>query len=282
MLAERAGDLAQAESAYAQSLEIQTALGNRRSAALLHHDLGILSAYRGSYAEAIDQITESVTIYRQLGDARSIASALSDLGSIQMLGGDLATARKQLGESLALFRTLDDDHAIAAVSTNLGRAHQLAGDSAAAHMVLTEALERNREIGASDSEALALYSLGMLAMRSDDVEDAVALLQEALQVAQDASELWLVAEILEGLAQAVFLRGHLDLAIRLSGKAEAMRDESGSEKPASEQESYEALLARVRQEAGPQRFAQEQATGADSPVQSLLDAVMRSQSLPTA
>jgi tetratricopeptide (TPR) repeat protein len=209
-----------------------------------------------------------------LHDALSVADGLTDLGAISMLSGDAAGAQKHLGEALAIFRTLDDAHAVATVSTNLGRAYQLSGDFALAIPALSEALSLAREVGARDSEALALYALGMIAHDGGDHPEAGSHLRASLDVAYHANELWLVAEILEGLGQVAVASGDADGALRLFGRAMAMREESGSEMPAAERERYERSLATAREQTGPERaemlFDEGRAASLETTVDALL------------
>jgi hypothetical protein len=112
----------------------------------------------------------------------------------------------------------------------------------------------------------------MIAYEQNDNVAAADRLRQSLDIAYGANELWLAAEILEGLARVKVAAGTVAEALRLFGKAMTMREESGSEMPAAERSGYERSLDLARKSVGEAAFSEAIDQGKATPLSEIVEA----------
>jgi predicted ATPase/class 3 adenylate cyclase len=103
LLAIRRLDLARANSALAEGLEIYRELGDNRGAARQTYLLGVLAWFDDDLAEATRLIMEAESLSREEGEEWALAWSLAVRGTMARLEGDLPEARRNLIESHQIF-----------------------------------------------------------------------------------------------------------------------------------------------------------------------------------
>ena len=97
------------------------------------------------------------------------------------------------------------------------------GDYSQAMTFMTESLAINKELKLPGGVAFVLSDLGKAALAQGEYQQAVAYFREALTFYWDWGSERKIAEGLEQLASAV-MHGHVKMAVRLLGTAEAVRE----------------------------------------------------------
>ena len=218
VLAREQGDYAAAQTAFAESLDIRRAAGDRWGMALTLQNLGRVIEAQGEVAAARAHFEESLAIFRELGDGRGTGWALSHLGALAWREGDLAAARVLLEESLALARAWDDT---GGVLSPLGRVLCALGDVAAARALLME-------------DAVRLKAMGSLGLMAWQALDNLACLAAAEGEPARALRLCGAAEV---------LRDQADMRLPPSDLAQLERLLAPARRALSEDDQAAALAA---------------------------------------
>ena len=106
-----------------------------------------------------------------------------------------------------------------------------------------------------------LFDLARLHLREGDPRQAAALFLEGFELAYRLGAKGRCAAALQGLAEAASLGGQSERATRLFGAAEALRDASGAELPASARDDHDRALADARARLDSVTFAAAWAAG---------------------
>ena len=188
-LAKFQGDYETARRMYEEGLSDGRSAHDLRQVSLSCRGLGGLAYEQGDYPTARGFAEEALAAARQSNDRFGIARSLSMLGDLARSQGDDAAARPLYEEALAICRQLDRTYSTANILTNLAAAEFGEGNYTAAYSHFTEGLTMHRE---SDDEIIG----GKI-----DISYA-----------------------LDGLAALAVLRGETELAAKLAGAADHLRE----------------------------------------------------------
>jgi predicted ATPase/transcriptional regulator with XRE-family HTH domain len=255
MLAGAQGDLAASARHAERAIDLGRASHQLIEIARALIELGRVAGLRGEHERATACYEESLALYRELGVRAGVPDVLSELGTLAFLRGDFDAAAVRYEESLSICRDLGDEQAIVVALGHLGEALQRAGRSGAAEGLFAEALVRARAIDDRQGIAAALVGLGLVARARGDENRAVARFLEGLAVARDMDDTFEAARCLEELASSKVATGNLDLAARLFGAAEALREATGAPLPAPLRVDIDRDLASLRAALDPEVFA---------------------------
>lgn len=261
MLARAQDDYAQATALLEESLALYGQLKDQHGVASVLGNLGVIAFARGDYAKATKLHEGSLDHFRELDNTIGIASALSELGNVALYQDEVARAERFLEESLALSRAAQDDHSIALALRRLGAVVLRRGDLARAKRVLQESLELYQGLGAVPGVASVLNSLGMVALTEGDCTRAKKFLRESLLKYRDVGDKWHIALCLDRLARVAAAQEHGELAARLLGAADALRETIGAPLPPSEHAGREQALRVARERLSEEAFAAAWADG---------------------
>jgi tetratricopeptide (TPR) repeat protein len=214
---------------------------------------------RGAYHAARDLASRSVTVCRRLDDNRELASALVQQARAERALGDTGSAQHHLDEALATARQVDDQAAYASGLVELARLAYQGGD-----------LDRRVEL---EQAALAIYenlgddfwaaniredlagSLRLLGRLGEADQHMRKVVHQTLQMGR--AEPWLAEDYAALLADL----GRHEVAARLIGAADAMRQRSGLPRLGDHQAEIEGALADARQALSPESWNREYQTG---------------------
>jgi DNA-binding CsgD family transcriptional regulator/tetratricopeptide (TPR) repeat protein len=266
LLAHNQREGALARSLLEQSLAMQREVGDRWGSARSLYALGQVAQVQGDYASGRALYEESLAISRALGDQVGIAWSLNNLGIVARSQGDFGQAQALYEASLAAWRELGDRLGVASGEHNLGILARLQGDYETARLRLEESLTRQRELGNRRSVALAQINLATVARLEGDTHQATELAKESLTTFWDMCERTGTVECLAELAALAGAEGQPELASRLFGAVEALREASSLPIRPADRAAYDRTVARVRDQMDAAAFAAAWATGRQTPL----------------
>ncbi|MDQ4097199.1 MAG: tetratricopeptide repeat protein [Actinomycetota bacterium] len=251
VLARAQGDLkvAGASFARARGLAIEGGYAPERALAVLNE--GIVAEAQGAYDEAEAHFSEAAARYRATGDSRGFAHALNCLGVIALRRDDKGTATSSFLSALSRFRALNDRCSVAVTATNLGWMAETDGELGEARQWYEETLQIWEDVGDEHGRARAMASLGRLARHGREFARARTLLEQALRALHRLGDRRLAAACLLELADIAIERKHRDLAGRLVGAAEGVREALGTPAWPDEAELQQRILGELYETVGP-------------------------------
>jgi predicted ATPase/serine/threonine protein kinase len=205
------GDYETAQKMYEEGLTEGRAANHLPQVSLSFRGLGGLAYEQGDYAAARRLIEEALAVARESNDEFGIARSLNMFGDLARIEGDDAAARPLLEEALAICRQLGNQYAIGNILNNLAAAEYGEGDYTAAYSHFAESLTMAQELG------------------DKIVGDKIA-----------------ISYALDGFGALAVRRGELDLAARLAGAAEHLRESIEYNIEPAERRFRDAYLAPLR------------------------------------
>ena len=155
----RQGQLSEAQSAFAEALEV-IRHNNGWGVAQTLYGFGTLARVRGDYAAALQHFRDALALYQEIDSRPEIARCLAGIGWVAMAQLDLDLAGRSLadslqlslatGQRLAIARGIEAFAALAVMRDDLPAAVKLAAAGAA----LREAISPGRDGGGSRADAL--------------------------------------------------------------------------------------------------------------------------------
>ncbi len=261
VLASHQSHYRRAEALGRQGLELARQGGDQAGVASALLALGNIAMWQGDYAQAQPLTSESVALYRALGDSMGLAYALSYLANVFWYQGDYAAAGPTFDEALALFREPENQWGIAFSVYGLGFVALSQNDDSTAAACFQEALALLRELGDKRSLVRALYGLGRVALRRGDPLAARVYAQEALALVIEIGQQWGIPICLELLAGVAAAQKQPELAVRLFGLAERLRQSLSVPVPPAFQEWRQVDVALARSQLDESTFAAAWAAG---------------------
>jgi predicted ATPase/class 3 adenylate cyclase len=151
-----AGEHAQAERLYEQSLDLFKALSSEHGIAVLAFRLGLSAMRRGDNERARALVEESLALHRKIGSKRGEAQALGALGRVELGDGHLDRAAELLQESATEAAEIGRHWWRAGVLNDLARVEILRGRPAEAERWAQKALELFSRISDRGQSLVAL------------------------------------------------------------------------------------------------------------------------------
>ena len=276
------GELSRKQGRFSESqqwLEVaQTAfkeLGDETGLAQVMHYFGSLAIRQSQYETARQHYEASLTIRRQLDDKPRIGSLLGNLGAVARYQGDYDRARTLQEESLNAWREAGDKWGMSAALNNLGNVVLDQGDYALARQHLEEALTMDRQIGDRSAIANALNNLGNVMRSLKEFSIADTLYKESLAISRDLDDKWAIAYVLEDAGAMYALSGRAELAFRLVGAADAIRDEIGSPRSSAEEAKLKEMLQRAAAALNEASRIDALTAGRSTPLAEMIDFILK-------
>jgi tetratricopeptide (TPR) repeat protein len=187
-----------------------------------------LASTQDDLPDAARLAQEGLALSRDLGDDKGIANALTILGNLALHQGEAIRAQRLFEEALVLNRSLNDPWTIGRTLSFLGQSAYLQKDYARAEELFEENLRLLREMRNTSHTAIVLLYLGHVAREQGFFDRAVAHYREGLTLSRELGDKMRIARGLEAIATVVWTQGQAELAVRLLGAADDLRDEIGS------------------------------------------------------
>jgi DNA-binding CsgD family transcriptional regulator len=207
--------------------------------------LGEIARVRGQWDRAAGLLTESMELAQKAAMPLSVARAYYFLGRLAESRGD-HDAKSLFDKALSVAQAGEAPvfHEVRC-RLGLGSAAEAEGDLTLAGDLLLEALEAAQTIGDLVASAEALLRLSVVARRQGKDEEAGVLAVRSLELYLRVGALPEMAASLEVLG-ALAADGRGDVAVRLFGAAQAIRDDQGYARSLPQQSRYELDVAALR------------------------------------
>jgi len=200
---------------------------------------------------------EALALHRSLGDRWGAAYSLLLLGHAAADQDEPERAKQLFEEAAEAFRDLGDRHQWLLATRLIAWMYDTLGDRTRARATHEENLARARALGNAPIMATTLGALSSYAADEGRVEDAVSLAAESVRLYRDLGDAGGIAIELCRCADVTALMGRPNVAVRLLGSSEALREDIGlSVRPWLGSE-IQRTLARVRDELDESTFALE-------------------------
>ena len=193
----------------------------------------LVTATEGNVAEAESHYRASLEVNRTVGNLEGVNGALINLGAGRFDLNDMAGAIQLWQEAAAIAVKIGHKQREAVLHNNIGSLHEAQGRPEEAEARYRQSLDLRRQIDDRSGQANALHNLGRLAANNDDPWTARQHLEEALrlfvQTEEPASEAHVrssLARLLANMGEADHARSEaqasLALALKLDSRAEIL------------------------------------------------------------
>jgi predicted ATPase/DNA-binding SARP family transcriptional activator len=216
-----------ARAHFEESLEIAREIGELALSGLVLRALARLARDEGDTARARQLADLSLGACRSGGDERGVRLTLDFMGEMAYFTGDVTSARALLTESLGLARRFENRQSVAWVLNLLGDVARCLDEYGEAGARYRESLDLYRRLGAPGAVAGTLGGLGYTLQHRGDAAGGASCFAEALAMHRSAGNRRGQALCLEGLAGTAVRAGRPEVAARLFGAAEELRQALG-------------------------------------------------------
>ncbi|WP_189077276.1 tetratricopeptide repeat protein [Mangrovihabitans endophyticus] len=245
---ENGGHYADAVTLHEHALRAAESLADRRSAAQLRINLGVVAVQQGRYAEASAELQRALELAYDVGDAFVRVRALGNLGHVYQWQGRYSEAARMLTEVIDLARQTGDRGTEARGLGNLGQVRLRQDRYADAAEDLRASITICRDIGDAVGAAYALVYLGHVESALGRYDAAGEHHEHALALFRGATEPAGEAYALDGLGGVDLLRGEHERAVdRLSAALALFRqvgDRAGEARVANSLGQVAAAMGR--------------------------------------
>lgn len=277
------GDYDRASQLNEDALSIFETIGDRWGIAETLNGLGVIACDRGEFERSSERFERSLPLFRDLDDRKGQGKVLNNYGVMSFWQADFSRAVTLFDESLAMWRSANDRPHIAIVLANLGEALRAEGVHERAMAIAADGLQLSRGVGDKRSAATALFILGSLQQLQRIDPRAAEPLSEGLLLFQQVNDKRGIAWCLESLAGPATARGEPELAARLLGAAEALREAVRVPVQLAERPAYERHRGAAHEALGDVAFDAAWATGRQQPIAAVItEAVTLAMSPETA
>jgi len=219
--------------------------------------MGVLAVHQGDHDVATAVLQQSLTQSETCGDHLHAGLALNYLaiGAAERANLDFERVSALFDAARLRFQRVANTYWVAGCVTNLGMVASATGGYQRAITLLEEAFvlhhARGTEWGvATTAVNIGLAQLGLAQVRCGDGQAARHWLREGIVLGRQHSFPAIVAEGMEGLAEASILVQHTEKAARLFGVAEHLRHSIGMALPTRNVLPHDAALTTVRKALG--------------------------------
>ncbi len=205
---------------------------------------GFQAFAQGDFATSTAHVNRAMPLAREIGFAFGVTTGLIGLASMAQIRGKLGEAAALLDEALALGQATGDERSIYHALYWQGEIARSAGDYDRAVSLLEAGLARQQ--GNPWAAATAGFSLGHVALVRGDPERAATLFRETLDARRLVGDRLGMALSVEGLAWVSVAHRRPDLASRMFGAAEGLREWIGASVEVGWTSDHERYLEQTR------------------------------------
>lgn len=217
---------------------------------------GLFLRNQGELQEAQRTYEKTLTESRELNDLGQIIKANHGLAAVAVLQKDFSTSQVFNQEALALSRQLNDEMQIAYSLCSLGDLEMSKRNLSAARPILEECLQLSKKLGNDRLLTTTYHNLGTIDYHENKYDSSVLNFTESLRIARKMGNKTMISCSLDGFAALATVGGNIELAVKLSGAAETLREEIGFQIEPAEEIFRNDYLAKVRTELDEKKFAQ--------------------------
>ncbi|WP_432834239.1 diguanylate cyclase [Dactylosporangium sp. CA-092794] len=236
-----------------ESLTEATGAGDRPAQAHACNALGIAALGAGDYEAADGYFHRCLETWQRLDDPLGMAMAHGNLTKVALRLGHVEAASEHAAHCLAFDRSVGNTRGIQIGLSCVGEIMLARRDVPGAREALQESLELSRRLGDAFGEAMALHHLGEAARLTGDEATAVALTYQGLVLRHQVGDREDLAVSLDTLG-ILGVAARPELAARLLGAAEALRDRHRLPVPAAIAEQRRSTRAALETALGGERL----------------------------
>jgi predicted ATPase/DNA-binding CsgD family transcriptional regulator len=222
-----ASGAAEAEELALASLELCWAGGDQFYVAAALNLLTEIALHGGRIDEAAARATEALAVARSAGDRWNEGYAMGTMAVVAGRRGSLREAQELATGALAITREIEQLWGSARTLVGLADLARLQADNETARQRYHEALAIFREVNARPDIARCLAGLGRIAIEQADLVTAQRDLAESLRLSYASGSRIGMARGLEALAGLALADERPQLALRLLGAVQALREGAG-------------------------------------------------------
>jgi predicted ATPase/class 3 adenylate cyclase/Tfp pilus assembly protein PilF len=222
-----AGEVLQRQRLLEQSLAECRAIGDRIEASWVLSTLGHVALEQGQLDQAQTFLEEALATAREFRFGLMEARILDDLAEVAADQGDSKQVAMYLQTAEDSYRALGYTPYLANGLNRAGYLMLRQGDNERARQLVEEAVALARESEGPSGVASYVHSLGDVLRASGDARSAALHYREALSLAQQVSDSMQTTSCLTGLAGLAVDTGRYEVAARLFGAMEALRETVG-------------------------------------------------------
>src|SRR4051794_17232841 len=219
-------DLARAEAALADGVELAAAIGDDTVGVAIRHAQGVLAGLRGENRLARDLLENTLKRLARIGDDAGPLFWAMQISPVVVPCGRGGTPRCWFEDTYCLFRAVRSRAAAGYALCNVAAAWRSDGDWAAAQAALEQALALFRELGDDLGAGVALNALGNLARSTGELEAGRRSLEEALGLRRAAGDSREIATTLTSLGMLALTAGNEPEGDRLMQGALAIYEQN--------------------------------------------------------
>jgi predicted ATPase/DNA-binding winged helix-turn-helix (wHTH) protein/Tol biopolymer transport system component len=228
---------------------------------------------------------EGVELASANGDLRVAALSLNQLGFLSLDVGDFAAAERMFQRGLKRAEELGDIQILALLNNGLGELSRSKGDYGQAADFYGRALEYNRKAGDRVRQTTCLINLGATALMQGDRESGGEFYRSGLEISSEMEDMNGTLYCLEGIAGSYWALNDPARASLIFGAAHAGRQKNNLLLEPADQIPYEQSIKVVRESLGndafDDHFSRGTATGLKAAIELALDHA-RNETRPAA
>ncbi|HLI48683.1 MAG TPA: tetratricopeptide repeat protein [Chthonomonas sp.] len=254
LLAKHQADYAEADSFYQIALIKATEMDDLRAQAEIHGQLGALAYEQGRLEEAQIAYTVSLQFWQRLENHQLVATTLNNMALIAQEQERYEEAVALLQQSLQTKRTLGDHQGVIDSLNNLALIAYDRGQYETAQLIFEEALEKTRELQSPYVEAILLNNLSNTLLALGQPAKARTYQAKSLQLRRALQDKRGLAYSFESCAWLAISWKRAELATKLLGAAEALRQQIGAPLLPSDRKRVAAIRHQIQLQLPKQQF----------------------------
>ena len=211
------------------------------------HGLAVIVLQQGEAVAAQQLLTQCLQYWRSQGNDRETAKELNSLAIAYRHTGDADKARNLLVEGTSLAERSGDRNRLASILSNRAILEIDVGEPILAIDLLDRALAVDRELGDAWAEACDHVNLAGARLRAGQVDAADQELRSVAGPVLVVNDIDLTIGLIELLAMVRAESGDVETGARLSGTADAMRQQANLPRPPPEAALLDRTLGKSRE-----------------------------------
>ncbi|CCW34582.1 predicted ATPase [Chthonomonas calidirosea] len=254
LLAKHQADYTEAASFYQIALTEATQTGDLRAQAEAYGQIGALAYEQGKLDDAQTAYAVSLQLWQQLENHQLIATTLNNIALIAQEQERYDEAVKLLEQSLQTKRTLGDHQGVIDSLNNLALVAYDRGHFETARLIFEDALAKARELKSPYVEAIILNNLSNTLLALGQPAKARAYQAKSLQTRCALQDKRGLAYSFESCAWLAVSWKRAELAAKLLGAAEALRQQIGAPLLPSDRKRVAHIRHQVQSQLSNQQF----------------------------
>jgi predicted ATPase len=215
---------------------------------------GILAVWQADYTEAVPKMYESVEIFRAEHDPHGLANSLLGMSLIiSFLEGD-EKAKEYISEAIELHEQQNDEWGLAAALNILCWLH-IALEDYESREDFDRAAVLSKRVGDELGIAMSMSNMAEYKIHHGEMDEAKDLLGRAFPLYRGLRMRDSTAFALETVAKIAGSESKYEIAARLLGAAEKLRETVGVPIWGSARARHEAAVARLKDQMGDESFS---------------------------